>query len=277
MAPRRLSSLWCAAVTAAVALLLFLITDEAVAVTYGPITAAQCYILNPSAVPVCTDYTAPAVDVYANLPYSSVDAYASCVKERCVCTGSQPSIDFAPDGRYCNSSGWLESGYTSCNVMIGCFRTYWQCLNDALMDRYNADVSQLDAGEKQLAADIVAHGKTAGDSFASTDTYRSCRSEMCLAASSRGNCGLRTCQPNYTQCNEYIKPPPQPYDHQICTPGCQAVLVLMALTIALVSFSMCCCICCPTRVKSIEPLLVGNGEPEKQGSKRSSSDAEDVE
>ncbi|CBZ24080.1 hypothetical protein, unknown function [Leishmania mexicana MHOM/GT/2001/U1103] len=222
----------------------------------GPITKEQCLILNPKpTVTSCTAYLPPIVDVYGFLPYDKTPAYMNCVKERCLCTGAATSMDIKTSGFYCNSSGWMESGYTTCNVLVDCFSKFWRCMNSAIYMRYVDSREKLDQAEINIMADIVAHGNRPGEPFDITDVFRSCRLMMCAAAHSRQNCGLVTCLPNYTQCDEYIHPPPLPYTRELCTQGCRAVLLMMALTIAAVSFSACCFFFCPAQVRMSEPLL----------------------
>ncbi|CAJ1017589.1 hypothetical protein IOCL2690_000150900 [Leishmania lindenbergi] len=229
----------------------------------GPITREECYILNPHPTVIsCSAYLPPILDLYGVLPYDTTPAYMTCVKERCICTGAATSMNITTSGIYCNSSGWMESGYTTCNVLNDCFAKFWKCMNHALYTRYVNERQSLSTAEVDIMADILSHGSRPSEPFDITDVYRSCRLAMCTAADSRQNCGLVTCLPNYTQCDEYIRPPPQPYMRQRCTQGCRAALLLMALTIAVVSFSMCCCCCCPAPVRITEPLIMV--EPEKK-------------
>ncbi|KAK7201866.1 hypothetical protein NESM_000254000 [Novymonas esmeraldas] len=222
----------------------------------GPITVEQCSIINPRPiVTACTAYLPPIIDVYGVLPYDTVSSYSQCVKERCVCTGAATSLDITTEGIYCNSTGWMESGFTTCNRFNYCFVNFWRCMNRALFTRYISRLPDFTTVETNIVTDIIAHGNHPGEPFDLTDVYRSCRLMMCAAANSRQNCGLVTCLPNYTQCDEYIRPPPLPYTHQLCTQGCRAVLLMMALTIAVVSFSMCCFCCCPAQVRISEPII----------------------
>lgn len=233
----------------------------------GPITPAQCYIINPEPVVTsCTAYLPPILDVYGSLPYDTVSAYSDCVKERCVCTGAAVSTDITTSGIYCNSSGWEESGYTTCNVFNHCFVNFWQCMNRALYNRYLGDRADFSTNETDIMADIITHGSRPGEPFEITDAYRSCRLKMCAAANSRQNCGLITCLPNYTQCDEFIRPPPLPYTHQLCTQGCRAVLLMMGLTIAVVACSICCFACCPARVRIGEPVIKEEASDKKMTS-----------
>ncbi|KAG5511301.1 hypothetical protein GH5_07549 [Leishmania sp. Ghana 2012 LV757] len=223
----------------------------------GPITVEQCFILNPRpAVTTCNAYLPPIVDLYGLLPYDTTPAYGKCVKERCLCTGAATSMNITTSGIFCNSSGWMESGYTTCNVFDDCFARFWYCINSALYTRFVNSRQSLSSAEVDLLTDITAHGSHPGEPFDITDTYRSCRLIMCAAASSRKNCGLVTCLPNYTQCDEYIHPPPLPYTYQLCTQGCRAVLLMMAMTIAVVAFSTCCFCCCPSQVRIREPVIM---------------------
>ncbi|CBZ31891.1 hypothetical protein, unknown function [Leishmania donovani] len=222
----------------------------------GPITKEQCFILNPKpTVTSCNAYLPPIVDLYGMLPYDKTPAYTNCVKERCLCTGAATSTAIKTSGFFCNSSGWMESGYTTCNVLVDCFSKFWRCINKALYTRYLEDRGNLDPTEVDLMADMISHGNRPGETFDITDIFRSCRLMMCAAANSRQNCGLVTCLPNYTQCDEYIRPPPLPYTHQLCTQGCRAALLMMALTIAAVSFSVCCFCCCPAQVRISKPVM----------------------
>ena len=233
----------------------------------GPISKLQCSTINPNPIVTnCISYLPPIVDLYGNLPYDSIPAYQNCVKERCVCTGAAVNTDITTDGIYCNESGWMETGYTTCSRFNHCFLNFWRCINTAVMYRYDHNRKELTEGEMDMAADIVAHGRKPGEEFELTDTYRSCRLKMCAAADSRENCGLITCLPNYTQCNEYMLPPPLPYHHQLCTQGCRAVLLMMALTISIVSFSLCCVCCCPAQVIITEPVIKENSSKGKKGS-----------
>lgn len=241
----------------------------------GPITALQCATINPNPIVTdCTVYLPPIIDMYGNLPYDTIPAYQDCVKERCVCTGAAVSTDITTDGIYCNESGWMESGFTTCNVMNHCFVNFWSCVNTAAMTRYNNNFLELTNAEVDLTTDITAHGRTPGEEFEVTDVYRSCRLLMCAAASSRQNCGLVTCLPNYTQCNEYMLPPPLPNTHQLCTQGCRAVLLMMALTISIVSFAFCCMCCCPRQVIIRAPVIKDASD---MGDKKASGEGEETD
>ncbi|KPA74732.1 hypothetical protein ABB37_09036 [Leptomonas pyrrhocoris] len=231
----------------------------------GPITPAQCSLINPNPeVTECSFYLKPLRDVYNDLPYDTVPAYQDCVKARCVCTGAAVNTAITTSGMFCNSTGWKESGYTTCNRFNHCFVNYWKCLNTAAALRYDNNVAEMTDGEIVLAQDIVDHGRTPGENFETTDIFRSCRLKMCDAAKSRENCGLITCLPNYTQCNEYMLPPPLPYTHQLCTQGCRAVLLMMALTLAILSFSFCCMACCPAQVIVSPPIIKEDAQTDKK-------------
>lgn len=260
-------------------LLCSILSLAAVVVTaQGPISAADCMIVNPapeSQLPVCSSYPAPTVDVLRNLPYGTVTEYGLCVRQRCVCNGQKTSLTgWTPNSILCGTD-WDESGYISCNQMVDCFKDFWHCTIDAVMDRNNNGVS-LSTAETQLVTDILSHGSTPGQPFSETDVFKSCSLAMCEAAASRKNCGLRTCYPNNTQCFEYIVPPPLPYGHQICTQGCRAGLILMALTLAMVALALACCGCCPAQYKVKQPLIVGEEASKKRKSRRRrDSDAPD--
>ncbi|KAG5485774.1 hypothetical protein LSCM1_07186 [Leishmania martiniquensis] len=245
--------------------------------TDGPITKEQCLILNPRpTITTCSAYLPPIIDVYGLLPYDTVQAYRTCVQERCLCTGAATSMNITTSGIFCNSSGWMESGYTTCNVLDDCFASFWRCVNSALFERFVKQRQALTTSEVNLMADIFAHGNRPGEPFDITDAYRSCRLIMCAAASSRKNCGLVTCLPNYTQCDEFIHPPPLPYTHQLCTQGCRATLLMMAMTIALVAFSVCCFGCCPAQVRIREPVIMEES-PEKKAELNSAWRRSDVQ
>ncbi|KPI90630.1 hypothetical protein ABL78_0226 [Leptomonas seymouri] len=231
----------------------------------GPITPEQCSIINPNPIVTnCVAYLPPIVDLYGNLPYDSIPEYQDCVKERCVCTYAAVNTSITTSSIYCNSSGWMESGFTTCNRFNYCFKKFWKCINTAAMHRYDNHLAELAPAELNLAVDITEHGRTPGEDFEVTDVYRSCRLMMCAAAQSRQNCGLVTCLPNYTQCNRYMLPPPLPYTHQLCTQGCRAVLIMMALTISIVSFSFCCMCCCPAPVVVCAPIIKESSEASKK-------------
>lgn len=242
------------------------------------ISLAQCARINPNPVFLsCSQYTEPYTDILTGLPYNTVPEYTQCVRQRCVCTGEKTDIDdlsWQTSGLFCSTSGWQESGGITCNVMVQCFKLFWQCTLDALMERSNSGAT-LDAAETTAVNAIISHGRTPGQPFDETDMFRSCRMIMCNAAASRVNCGLRTCLPNNTQCYEYIKPPPLPDVHQLCTQGCRAVLVLMALTLATFVSALLCCACCPAPVVEKEPLLLKADEDSDDKKHRSNSDAQD--
>ncbi|KAG5510798.1 hypothetical protein JKF63_07870 [Porcisia hertigi] len=230
----------------------------------GPITKEQCLILNPNpTVTDCSTYLPPVVDLYGALPYDTMPSYSQCVKERCVCTGVASGTDIQTVGLYCSSAGWKESGYVTCNRLSACFEQFWRCLNQAIYDRYINNRADLVQAEVDIMADIISHGNKPGEPFDVTDVFRSCRLSTCSAAKSRENCGLITCLPNYTQCDEYIRPPPLPSTHQFCTQGCRATLLMMALTIASFSFSLLCCCCCPAQVRISEPIVMGDTPAKK--------------
>ncbi|GET86174.1 hypothetical protein, unknown function [Leishmania tarentolae] len=239
----------------------------------GPITKEQCFILNPApSVTSCTVYMPPITDVYSVLPYDTVPAYKQCVMERCVCTGAITSPDVETNGALCNSTVWMESGYITCNELKDCFAKFWRCINSALYMRYVNERASLSPAEVDIMTDMISHGSRVGEPFDLTDVFRSCRLMMCAAASSRQNCGLITCLPSYTECDEFIVPPPLPYNHQLCTQGCRAVLLMMALTLALVSFSACCFCCCPAQVRISEPLKMEEAPAKKPESNPKSSE-----
>jgi hypothetical protein len=247
----------------------------------GPISPAQCAVINPRPIVTsCTYYLPPIVDLYGNLPYDTIPAYQDCVKKRCVCTGAAVDTNITTSSLYCNESGWMESGFTTCNRMNHCFERFWKCINTAAMDRYNNNLGELTDAEVDLTKDITVHGNTPGEVFEVTDVYRSCRLKMCAAADSRESCGLVTCLPNYTQCNEYILPPPLPNTHQLCTQGCRAVLLMAALTISIVSFSFCCMCCCPAQVIVSAPIIKkieSDKESKEDGAEKEAGDDHDEE
>lgn len=235
------------------------------------ISVADCYVINSNPDFLsCSQYTEPYTDLLGALPYDTVPEYTQCVRERCVCNEEQTDVNSASwttDGIHCSSAGWNETGEITCNQMVECFGLFWRCTLNALMDRSNAQAT-LDAAETAAVNAIIAHGTTPGADFRTTDMFYSCRMAMCEAAASRTNCGLLTCVPNSTQCYEYIKPPPLPDVHQLCTQGCRAVLILMALTITTFASSIACCACCPAPVVENEPLLGGEDEGNEEKRER---------
>lgn len=255
-APRR-ALVACAA---ALALLCLLSPARAQTVQPSQLPITACSVINPNpTVTQCSDYPAPAVDLLGALDYDSVPTYRACVEKRCVCTMAVPSDnDFTANptsGYFCSAAGVFDETSTiSCNKFGDCLEEYWKCVGDALMDRRDAGAT-LTAAETAMVTDIISHGITPGQSFHVTDMYKSCRMISCEATAARKYCGLQTCLLNYTQCYEYIKPPPIPHKHVICTQGCRAVLLLMALTLTIVSMCFCCCVCCPMRVRKDPPLV----------------------
>lgn len=236
----------------------------------GPLPYTACFVINPDPVITsCSAYPPPTTNLLTTLPYD-VEPYQTCVRERCVCTGTAASINFDPTTIYCNASGWMESGFTTCNAMGECFKDFWECAANALEERVTSGVL-LTSAEIAAWSDITTHGSTPGQPFQETETFLSCRQVMCDAAASRANCGLLTCLPNFTQCYEFIKPPPLPYYHQLCTQGCRASLVMMAMTAAVVSMSFCCCFCCPATAKELEPFITNADDDDKDAQRSARS------
>lgn len=229
----------------------------------GPITVKECYTLNPTYKnETCTElYGAlPAADnLFLKLPWSTVAEYQQCVQERCACSGQTITNTTVDNGIYCNAKKvWSESGYMTCDNFMACMSTFWTCATNVLMARYEAQAADFTLDEASLVMDIENHGKTQGQSFEVTSTYKSCRMITCEAAASRENCGLSTCLPDYSQCDEYIKPPPAPFVNQLCTEGCHVALYMMALTIVILTLSLACFCCCPSRVKVVKPAVTDN-------------------
>lgn len=225
----------------------------------GPITAAQCSIVNPNpTITSCAGYPVPTTRYYTSLPYSTVPEYADCVVSRCHCTYyALPQDTITASSLYCDGlTSFLENGTTTCNEMTQCFREFYTCVNDALVARYIANPSLLDPAETAMMNAIITHGTTPGQDFKSTDLYLDCQLTLCEAADNRQVCGLQTCIPNYGRaCHAYMRPPPDAFRRYKCTQGCQAGLMLMALTIAFASAAFTCMFCCPAVVKEKPPVL----------------------
>ncbi|CAD2217050.1 hypothetical protein AGDE_12473 [Angomonas deanei] len=198
-----------------------------------------------------------------------------CVRQRCNCS-NVTNVDvsapgYTPSGMYCAAGGFEENGFTYCDQMNECFEDFWRCATDNLMHKHYT-AATLNSAEQGAVDNILLHGRTSGEKFEDTDIYRDCRMIQCEAAASRKNCGLITCAPNYTQCYEFIKPPPLPYNHQLCTEGCRAVLMLMAVTVTTFAFAVLCCACCPAPVRVVAPLITkeDSEEDEKKSNKSKS-------
>lgn len=251
---------------AAVAVIISVLAAPAAAQVENLISVADCYVINPNPEFVsCAQLTEPYQDVFSSLPWATNADYEKCVRKRCVCNGQRTELTGWPiNGMQCSTAGWNESGLVTCNTMSNCYKWFFDCVQDAIMDRHNAGLP-LDPAELTAVNDMIGHGQTPGQDFEVTNIFRSCRMIMCEAAASRLNCGLLTCLPNNTQCYEYIKPPPLPDIHQLCTQGCRAVLVMMAMTIVVFFSAIACCACCPARVIVNEPLLMSNSDEDEEG------------
>lgn len=247
----------------------------------GPIPASECYILaNPGPTPTCDNFQPPSNDIFENMPWD-MDPYKTCVINRCNCTQAANTIapKYEPSGIHCQPSvKWAESGEVTCNQMVDCFKFFWECVATTCWDRYlKLGMDQLEEGEKAYIQDIITHGNTLGQPFDDTDSFKSCAAIQCQAASSRKNCGLVTCVPNNTQCFEVIDPPPAPFKKDTCSNACQAVLLMMALTVCLIILGITCGCCCPARVRVVEPLVKDLDALSKASSSPMVSSASDLD
>lgn len=247
----------------------------------GPIPASECYILaNPGPTPTCKNFPAPANDIFANMPWS-MSEYKTCVINRCNCTQAANTIapKYEPSGMFCQPSDeWAESGLVTCNAMVDCFKFFWECVANTCWDRYLKNgFDSLEEGEQAYVQDIISHGNTIGQPFEQTDSFKSCAAIQCQAADSRKNCGLVTCVPNNTQCFQVIVPPPAPFKKDTCSNACQAALLMMALTVALIIIGITCGCCCPARMRIVEPLVKDLDALSKASSSPMVSSASDLD
>lgn len=249
----------------------------------GPIPASDCLIVTPDPPQTnCDNFPTPdgAADIFANLPWDQA-GYKACVVKRCGCTkaANVEAPEYQPNGMYCQpGKTFEESGYVFCNAMVDCFEDFWTCVAQEAWGRYlRQGLDALETGEKAYINDILTHGHTFGQPFHETNSFKSCAAIQCQAAASRKNCGLITCVPNNTQCNEYIQPPPAPMEKNLCSRACRAALLMMAMTIAAVMFSVTCCCCCPPRVRALKPLITDADQLSRSSAIISSSDNDEVE
>lgn len=234
-------------------------SDEPGSVTIdGPLLASQCTTVNPNpnAITSCTSLPQPTSNLLALLPWSSGD-YKACVVARCQCTGAADTTaaGYEPNGIYCLAGDeFQESGYTTCDSMMSCFSTFWECTAAVAWSHYLSGAT-LESSEQNYINAILEEGKSFGGSFSNTEVYKSCALIQCEAAAGRKNCGLLTCIPNNTQCVNVLNSPPAPNGENTCSEACQAVLVIMAITVGMIVWTATCFVACPPRVRMIKPVV----------------------